>query len=541
MFLTRRWVFANATPAEEPFLDNPIRGIWKVAELNIPSFAEELANKPMYGVSFFECKMTAVKIMGKLLYLLSWPKTLCSDYSYAQIPNFSITFHNGFEDVKALVALVAMVAVFIVLPILAYRRSKAVFFFVLFFFAAALPTSNLTITIGSVMAERFMYLPLAGFTGVLVLAVYAGINKLLDYLKLNDPDEFQWGPLLASLLLPVIVAVYGVRAYARNEAWRSDFTLWTDAMATNPLSFRSHQSLAYAYYERYQEGLLQNRPAASLEPLLDRMIEIDESARPIVDPLPNHLNSSRLYLHLGMYYNQKATTQAEVLKDGQRVFGAASVGWFRKAIDALEYGINVDRAFNEVNRARALRRGDKAIDTSDAGLPQLYQLCGNAYMEIGDYDHALRRLLYARHLDPRDVESYFKISGVKYRMGRLDEATVALIEGLLVAPERQELWRFIVELYSRRGPGAASAVVQEGNQLKLNLSSNAMVQEDLLSAYRDVIRTMRRARRFDLAESFRRQAVEVNHYPAAAVDPLMNEPIEIVTPDGVQYEQIFKE
>jgi tetratricopeptide (TPR) repeat protein len=541
MFLTRAWVFANSTPAEEPFLDNPIRGIWKVAELNIPSFAEELAKKPMYGVSFFECKMTAVKVMGKLLYLLAWPRTLCSDYSYAQIPNFSITFHNGFEDVKALVALVVVFAIFIVLPVLVYRRSKAALFFILFFFVAALPTSNLLITIGSVMAERFMYLPLAGFTGVLVLGVYAGISRLVGWLKLNHPDDFQWAPLVASLLLPIIVAVYGIRAYERNFAWQSDYTLWSDAMATNPLSFRSHQSLAFAVFEKYIEGTQQGRSPAQLEPLVDRMIAIDESARPIVDPLPNHLNSSRLYLHLGMYYSRKAETQSKTLPDGQRQVTPESTVWLKKAIDALEYGVQVDRAFNEVNRARSLRRGDKPEAIPDAGLPTIYNLVGNAYGELGDFDRAYRRFVYARHLEPKEPDTYFSIFRVKVKSGRLDDATIAILEALIIAPDRlqgQDPWGWLAKLYANRGPGGANALVVNDGRPQLNLSGNTMVQEDLLGAYRDLIRVLRRSLRFDQAWALRNQAVRGHQYPPEAIDPLFNEPIEVVTPDGLQIGQV---
>ena len=43
----------------------------------------------------------------------------------------------------------------------------------LFFFLALGPTSNLLLRMGSIMAERFLYLPSIGFAGCLMLAVFA--------------------------------------------------------------------------------------------------------------------------------------------------------------------------------------------------------------------------------------------------------------------------------------------------------------------------------------------------------------------------------
>jgi tetratricopeptide (TPR) repeat protein len=385
-----------------------------------------------------------------------------------------------------------------------------------------------------------MYLPLAGFTGVLVLAVYAGSRKLFDWLKLNNPDDYQWAPVLAAVALPVIVGVYGVRAYDRNFAWKSDYTLWKDAIATNPLSFRSHQSYAFAIFERYMEDLRLGRSVQELEPMLDEMITVDESARDIVDPLPNHLNSSRLYMHLGMYYTRKAETHSSIGPNGARVHTPESIAWLKKATNALEYGIGVDRAFSEVNRARALRRGDKPRDVYDAGLPTIYNLAGNAYAEMGDYDTAYRRYVYARHLDPKDPDAYIAIARLKAKLGRLDEATQSVLEALLVVPNRQEAWEMLVALYNARGPGAQNAILQTEKGLQVNLSGNQMVQEDMLTAYRDLIRVMRRALRWDFASFYRNQALTLYKYPTAAIDPVFNEPIEIVTPDGIQFNQLFK-
>ena len=113
------------------------------------------------GAGFWTARLTAVKVIGKYLWLLLWPSRLSCDYSYNQIPLFT------WGDWKALAAVAACVALAAV-AIVCYRRSKPVFFFIAFFFAALAPTSNLAILIGTIMAERFLYLPSIGFAGCLV-------------------------------------------------------------------------------------------------------------------------------------------------------------------------------------------------------------------------------------------------------------------------------------------------------------------------------------------------------------------------------------
>ena len=73
-----------------------------------------------------------------------------------------------------------------------YFRNKAIFFFVLFFFGTLLPSSNLfpnptfgqsvfdkvSWCIGSIMAERFLYMPSIGFAGCVVIAIYAAVRRI---------------------------------------------------------------------------------------------------------------------------------------------------------------------------------------------------------------------------------------------------------------------------------------------------------------------------------------------------------------------------
>lgn len=528
----RYWLFANNNPAEEPFLDNPIRGIWQVQSLNLPAFEAELKRladqgTPLLGVSYLECKMTAVKVMGKLLWLLAWPQTLCCDYSYSQIPNFSFTFGNGFEDVKAIIALVVLlgaIGLAVWLYILGYR---AACFFIGFFFLAALPTSNFIVTIGSIMAERFMYLPLMGFTGIVAMSVFALGSWIWSTFKLNDRPEVPGYTILAAELLGLVVVVYGIRTVLRNPVWQDDDTLWTDAIGTSPNSFRSYQSLAFARWEKYPERGF------------DDLINLDERALFITERLPHHLNSSRLYLHLGMYHQLKGDQLCVRDSNGAMVPTQQAAQHYVRAIEVLEKGSVVDRSFNEVNYAKQLRRGDPPELIADVGLPTVYNTLAICYARLRAYDQAFLKMQYERQLDPFDVQVYFRIALLQTEQGKLDDAAVTLVQCILLDGNKPEFWQALANIYESFGDAGRNSIVVENGRPKLNPTNPQLkVYEHLQLAYRDLIRIMRRVRRHSLAESFRNTAVNVYGMPAPLMDEVLREPIPTVTPWGIRYDVV---
>ena len=128
MAYQRAAVLSKFPPVEIPFLDNPLA-----------------------AAGFWSAKLTAVRLLAKYLGLLIWPARLSWDYSYAQIPMAT----GSLADWAGWMAVAAVgVAAF-----LAYRFDRTVFFAIGFAFVTFLPTSNLVLPIGSIFAERFLYLP----------------------------------------------------------------------------------------------------------------------------------------------------------------------------------------------------------------------------------------------------------------------------------------------------------------------------------------------------------------------------------------------
>lgn len=498
MAFVRHWVFRNSTPPETPFLDNPLRG------------------GPFDPLPFWQTRATAVKVMGKLAYLLFWPLHLSSDYSYDQIPLFTWNL-LAWENLKTLIAFAFVIGCFAA-AIYYYRRDRALSFYILFFFAAILPTSNLIQLIGSIMAERFMYLPLIGFCSAIVIAA----AKLLSAAtrRLHPPAIRR----IALAGVPaIVVALLAARTYVRNYDWFSDVTLWRSAQKVSPRSFRCYQSLAFALFEQHQQRNI------------DEMIAVAEAALPIVDKLPDEWNSSRLYLHLGMYYQIKGDMLAAAAGEGQTTPSEAGRPWYEKSAAALERASRIDRAFSVVNYRKQIARGDKPGEITDVGLTPIYAVLGSAYYKLGRYREAINAHRYQIHLDPAaDPDPYFRIAQAYLQIGNADDAAASLVECLLADQKRADAWNLLAQIYNAAGSRMANSILVEDGVPRLNFS-HPVVRDNVRDAHRDLIRILRRAKRTQHAEQMRKVAVENYGFPRSMFDPLFSEPLPKVTPQGLEY------
>jgi hypothetical protein len=264
------------------------------------------------------------------------------------------------EDWKALIALAAVVGILFVAGG-CYRRHKAVFFFIGFATLTILPTANFFVLIGTIMAERFLYLPAVGFAGCMVVVVYAVCGR------------FGLGPRAAPVALCAIGAALGVRTMLRNPDWKDDATLWSRAVEVCPASYKTHYNLAHTWIEkgRVDQGISQAEQAAS-----------------IVDSLPNHLNGVGVYRELGAYYGMK----------GDGVALPERLEWHRKAVEVLLRGEAIDKEFNATCRSRELARGRPPGEIGIFGAPDLYWNLGQAYLRLGDYQLAEQAFQYQRQL-----------------------------------------------------------------------------------------------------------------------------------------------
>jgi tetratricopeptide (TPR) repeat protein len=475
MTIVRKIVFERLRPPEQPFVDNPL-----------------------VGADFWTARLTAIKVIGKYFGLLLWPRTLSCDYSYNQVPMVNWSFRT-WEDWQALVALAAIIILFVV-AIRSYRTSKPVFFFVLFFFGTLLPSSNLmpnptfgqslfdraTWCIGSIMAERFLYLPSIGYAGCLVMAVYAVCRR---------------SPLVANVALSALVVGLGARTWFRNFDWDNDVALWEQAVQACPDSFKTHKSLAYALYERLDK----QRDPRQYAALLDRIISEGEKAVKVTD------QTQIVFLHLGAYYRIKGDLFAQRRTDGSLVPTPASQPWYEKSVEMLSRAVPLDHAFNDDNRQKQLKRGWKPEDIPDIGNHEIYWNLGLSQMRLGKYQDALNSFLYMRHLSPTNPDAYMSIASVFLAAGQAQDAAIPLLQTLLLDSNRADALQLLTEIYKQIDKSGC-AVVREPGSAAVRLNADCpLVHDQICRAYAGLVEVFGEAKQRDLARQTRESAFKTYH------------------------------
>jgi len=222
---------------------------------------------PLVRAGFWTARLTAVKVAGMFLWLFLWPARLSADYSYNAMPLFGWRPSN-WEDAKALIALAVCLGAALLAVLLAVRgrrTGKPLLFFLVFFFVALSPTSNLIFLIGSIMAERFLYLPSVGLAGCVVAAIHAlDQRRLLKRPMIaRAAAPFAWGALI------LVCLAFTARTYARNFDWQDSRSLWTSAVDVCPESARPHYNLGVELEripDRLPEAIAEYRAALRIQP-----------------------------------------------------------------------------------------------------------------------------------------------------------------------------------------------------------------------------------------------------------------------------------
>jgi tetratricopeptide (TPR) repeat protein len=440
LMLGMRWAVLRHEPAMDlPFLDNPLT-----------------------GTDFATARVTAIRVIGKYLWLLVWPRTLSADYSYNQIP--LLHWHSAnWQDWTAVAAVLGL----LMLAVACYRRSRTAFFLLGFSALTLLPAANLVVMSGTIMAERLLYLPSVGFAA----AVAIGIHGLARRLGLR--------PWVAAVALGTICVAYGARTYQRNPDWQDDETLFGSAVEAAPHSFRTHLSLSSALYRKDPDFFNG-----------ERAVEEAERGAAIANSLPDNKNSPYVAVILGGIYFARGDSLAPKDADGTRRPGAASVSWYMKALEADLDGVAVDRISEENHRRAELARGTPPGRIGLQGPADLYGNLGLVYVRLGDPQQALQAFLQERRRVPHNLQAYSNVAAAYLALNKTEEAVTVLLESL--ALEDSPLTRSrISELYGKLdGGGCAMA----GHSLNRDCP---IVRRDLCNSYRDVEETFHGA---DLSE-----------------------------------------
>jgi Flp pilus assembly protein TadD len=381
----RRLVLGSvAGTAAIPFLDNPLAS----------------ADTPVRV-------MTAVNILGEYLRLQLWPVSLSADYGYNQVKLVNSPLDPGF-----LATLVACLALLVGAAVLWRRaRGRTTALGILFFFCTIIPASNIFVPIGTIMAERLIYLPSIGFCLVLASIFCLCSHELCGPKQDSDhqaPKHRASRILMVILLVSVVTLSYAGRTISRNRDWHDQQTLFLSAARVSPDSARVHCDLGVAFFERgqYQEA------TRSLERALDIHSDF---------PLALYtLGRARIELGRMEGAREALLSAAELRPDHPEIL---------LALGALEF--RLDR----LEDATALFRRVLAIDPENVWAMQSLGIC---LSQNGSYEEAVSILQSCLERRPGDIGSHFNLATALRSASRLEEAETACRTLLDLDPDHRD-------------------------------------------------------------------------------------------------------
>lgn len=330
--------------------------------------------------------MTQAKMLFLYLKLSLWPWPLSIHYA----PVFVRTFGEAWPWLAAIV----MVATGV---LAAVWRRPALRLTVLAILMVLAPTLVIPLP-KMVVAERRMYLPLAG---LVTLAVVGGYRAL---------GSSRGTRLSIAAAATLILGVGGVSAL-RLQAYESAVAIWQDAVLRQPQDPMAHYNLGVALVE-------ERRPA-------EAMVQFEETLR--LDP--EHIGALD---NLGM-----------ILRD---------VGRRDEAMAHFEHALRIDPtdAIAHNNLAAALITSGRPNDAlghleqalrfdPDEPKSKVHLNFGRALSEVGRIDEAVAHLERAVQEDPSDADAQYSLGVILTNAGRLPEARAHLETALAARPDDAEV------------------------------------------------------------------------------------------------------
>ncbi|MDD5109474.1 MAG: tetratricopeptide repeat protein [Candidatus Omnitrophica bacterium] len=353
--------------------------------------------EPSPGISPWYYLLTQFRVLVTYIRLVFMPLNQNLDYDYPIIK----TLLN-----LPVLASILFLAIILVFAIRAFRNYRLISFGIFWFFLTLLPESSI-IPIKDVIFEHRLYLPMVGFSILLV----SGMYYLFKERRIK----------VMVIVLSLLVVFYSILTYQRNKVWKDEFTLWSDVIHKSPFKARGYNIRGYTYASKGD---------------LDRAIT-DYNKGIEFDPslAMSFYNRGNAYQNKGDFdraisdYNKAIEIDPKYL-DAYNNRGNAyqNKGDFDRAISDYNKVIEIDPNFvNAYNNRDIAYRKKSGFNqtTADSGegikkgnIPDsaiLYNDQGNTYRSNGDFGQAIVNYNKAIEIDSNYALAYNN-RGIAYQL-----------------------------------------------------------------------------------------------------------------------------
>ncbi len=432
-------------------------------------------DNPAAASGLLSGRLTALSVLPRYARLLLWPADLSADYSYAQIPVVESGFDPGVLVGLALVALVVAGGVVLI------RRAPAAGAGLLWIAVSAALTTNLLFFVGTLLAERLMYLPSVGLCLLLAWGVASARRAAF--------------PVVLGLIL-LAGAAGGVRSANRIAEWRDDFALYGSSAGVSPRSVRIRYNLGNAYlrrgewiraeenyraalaiYPEFEDGRM-NLGMAVLQQ--GRARESIEHFRAVLDRDPAEVEAKVNLALAHRALGEEATAESllmEAVRESPHSSKALNnLGSFAMARGEVEVAIRhlgaaVERdpgmAIFRVNLADALNaagRGEEAAKQFEVAYrldplyPEVRRGWGERALSLGDEQLAVREFRAAVSGRPPSARAANFLGFILARQGDLTGAVEAYDKAILIDPSLHDVHNSLALIHAEHLGDPARAI-----------------------------------------------------------------------------------
>ena len=336
-----------------------------------PEPVTDIMNNPFVEMTIGERYATITYTLGKYLALILFPHPLTHDYYPYQIPIMS------WVNPKVLITLIFYISITL-LAILKHRVYPYLSFAWLFYLLTLLIVSNLLVSVGTFMNERFAFISSFGILWIIVHLLFYESKKWLN-------------PKSSTLICGVIAIAFSIKTVLRVPVWENAMTLNRAAVKVSTQSARANSFMSTALFERYKNS-------TNAEEKKQLLTEADYYADKAIAILPNYGNANLMAAGI-------AAEQFRADKDFDRLLNEFEAVLLRSP--ATKY------------IGEYLPFYDKEPQYRDRAL-EFYGRVGNGLRKQGNYKWALHHLAIGNKIDQNHRSIRKAIAATYRQMG--DEA-----------------------------------------------------------------------------------------------------------------------
>ncbi|MEK9628159.1 MAG: tetratricopeptide repeat protein [Nitrospinota bacterium] len=212
--------------------------------------------------------------------------------------------YKSFYEPQVMISAIVMTVYFVLLW-WGYKNKRIVFFGLAWFLIALLPNSQI-VPMEIIMADRFLYIPLVGFS-IALGSMIRGSRK-------------KEGLLIVSVL--VLICLLSVN---RNSVFKNDFLLWKDSVARNPNNTFSLMFYGVSHWEKgdHDHALESLKQAKIIEPANEKAAlysahiykekkEWNKAEALYKELARKHPKNAKYLNHLAVFWDKRGKTKKSI-------------------------------------------------------------------------------------------------------------------------------------------------------------------------------------------------------------------------------------